>query len=395
MAEACQRAAPTIKQYLEQAFAVTHELENRLTVLVKYTFRKEIAELKGDQPMKYGRGTVEYATLGLPGKDMPITVPTWMRLDVTLDATCMWLIWRWYLEGWGLCRLFDWLIDWPNLSAWSFCFTFRKRMSENFTDCLFSDNFTVELKKLVEDTRRGPDQPVGFAVPWKATLSFVGIKSDFDPHYGYGSLDSVTMSFICPDGTGTVRHPFSHSDCWMSRHQPRQPPPVSLAGTTYSECCEELGIFREAYVYVKYHILWREFIRMSLRTIQPSLFDVECLLLGDRKAVTERVVRARVANVVMPVAPGTLNLVSIDGKAYSVDIPVISAYISPTVLAEFERQTAKREVVRVPYPAWLIEAVIVGLYDAGKTLLDQSFNFSNFQIGNLNKNLTVWKSKDL
>ncbi|XP_055354301.1 uncharacterized protein LOC129599958 [Paramacrobiotus metropolitanus] len=104
----------------------------------------------------------------------------------------------------------------------------------------------------------------GFEVPWRASVQLQSIPPGC-------FVESVQLSFINPasDGSPTVKMDLSAegaSNLYLINDKL-----MNIRGQTYSECCRELGIFRQGFCYVTLRVPLRLLIRQQLKQLRMDL----------------------------------------------------------------------------------------------------------------------------
>ncbi|XP_055354303.1 uncharacterized protein LOC129599960 [Paramacrobiotus metropolitanus] len=180
-----------------------------ITCCAMYTFEKDIKDIQSLQMNNYGSGKLEQVRMVVTGEEM-LPVPAWIESRVALQA---------YFE--------------------------RK----------------------LDSTRRhssGAARKHGFEVPWRASVQLQSIPPGC-------FVESVQLSFINPASNGSPTIKMDQSAEGASNLYLINDTLMNIRGHTYSECCQELGIFRRGYCYITLRVPLRLLIREQLKQLRIAL----------------------------------------------------------------------------------------------------------------------------
>ncbi|XP_055346204.1 uncharacterized protein LOC129593769 [Paramacrobiotus metropolitanus] len=194
---------------------------------VKYTFRKELQDLRSRAFNDYGPGKLEGVRVAETGGSV-VPLPLWLENGVRLQV-------------------------------------------------FFEDKVaTKQLHSSGDKSKRG------FEVPWRATVQLQHIPDGC-------ILTEVQLAFINPDNCGSpsvqVKMPATHTtniNC-INRNL------RDIQGQTYSECCQELGIFREAYCYVTMRVPLERLLGEMLTAFRKTIPQCPAIQDGDGWNGTDKV----------------------------------------------------------------------------------------------------------
>ncbi|XP_055354302.1 uncharacterized protein LOC129599959 [Paramacrobiotus metropolitanus] len=191
-----------------------------ITCCALYTFEKDIKDIKSLQTNDYGTGKMQQVRIGDTGEEI-LPVPSWMESGVALQA---------YFE-----------------------------------------------RKL--DTNRPHSSGIagkrGFEVPWRASVQLEKIPPSC-------MVASVQVSFINPASDGSPIIKMDHAEDGISNLYLLNDKLMNIRGQTYSECCQELGIFRRGYCYITLRVPLRLLIREQ---VKPLWTDLPHSTLDDYSAL--------------------------------------------------------------------------------------------------------------
>ncbi|XP_055349016.1 uncharacterized protein LOC129595906 [Paramacrobiotus metropolitanus] len=179
-----------------------------ITCCVVYTFAKEIADIKSMQMNDYGMGKLQRVRLVTGEKVLPL--PVWMESGVTLEA------------------------------------------------------YFGRKSATIQKHSSGDNDKQGFEVSWHANIQLERVPSGC-------TVEAVKVAFINPDSKGSPIVKIGASGNNASSASFINYKLKNIKGQTYSECCRELGIFREAYCYVTLRVPLRLLIRKQLQPLRSDL----------------------------------------------------------------------------------------------------------------------------
>ncbi|XP_055354299.1 uncharacterized protein LOC129599955 [Paramacrobiotus metropolitanus] len=178
-----------------------------VTCCAMYTFQKDIKDIQSLVMNDYGSGKLEQVRMVVTGEEI---MPAWMESGVALQAY------------------------------------FERKVGTN-------------RRHSSGDARKR-----GFEVPWRASVQLQSIPPGC-------FVESVQLSFINPasDGSPTVKMDLSAegaSNLYLINDKL-----MNIRGQTYSECCRELGIFRQGFCYITLRVPLRLLIRDQLKQLRADL----------------------------------------------------------------------------------------------------------------------------
>ncbi|XP_055348591.1 uncharacterized protein LOC129595565 [Paramacrobiotus metropolitanus] len=144
----------------------------------------------------------------------------------------------------------------------------------------------VFLQEKVATNRRHSSEDEskrGFEIPWQARIQLERLPDEC-------ILTEVQLAFINPDHRGS---PIVHIEM-AATHATNMDfinnTLKNINGQTYSECCQELGIFREAYCFVTMRVPLRRFLGQLFSKFRQTIPECPALAKGGVMEGTDTVV---------------------------------------------------------------------------------------------------------